>query len=422
MLEEENVISKPYFTSLTMSLFLCGTSLAIIDHESTIPLIGIKAKPAYFLPVLAMITSLTYFYCYFIFRKKIDKFSVAKKFVFLSAIYGISIFCFVNLYFPLHLMLEVIFWGSVGFAIGSIIDMAIAGIFCVRSDKEMVEKWLPKVPFVILCQWQVALRLPYVILILFLIALNYHFYLFPYHYSWSISFFITLLFAMGNVILFLIATILNIKKLKEYAIRDFKFLMPAMEIHDRDYLLFGHQKTPVLTNQPEIILASNEGNIVAVSTLLAQGESPDTQNAIGWTPLMIAAAENHIDIVNLMLEYGANVNIENVWGRTALHFASRYGFTDIVKILVANGAIINTNNDHSGLSPLFAAIENNHKDTVQVLLENGADIKSRNREKLTPLEYAEKLKKAEIAKILRIQQRKNEQPKLYTYIDSVLKK
>lgn len=424
--EQQSGISKPYFTSLIMSLFLCGTSLAIIESESTIPLIGIKAKPAYFLPVLALITLSAYVYYLkmegIILCKKVDKFSIGKGFVFLTLINGLSMFCFVNFYCPLHMMLEVLFWGLVGLGIGSSLDMTIGGIFCVRSDKEMVEKWLPRVPFAVLCQWQAALRLPYIIIIIFLIALNYHFYLFPYHRIWSISFFVTLLFSMQDTILFLIAIIFNIRKLKEYAVRNFKLLLPVMEIHDRDYLLFGHQKTPILANQPEIIRASYKGDIDTISALLKQGERPDTQDAIGWTPLMVAAAENHIDIVNLMLEYGANVNIENTWGRTALHFASRYGFTDIVTTLVKNGAIVNANNDHSRQPPLFSAIKHNHKDVVQVLLEHGADMESKNGENLTPLKYAEKLRKSEIAKILRIQLIKNEQPKPYTFLDSLLKK
>ena len=409
-----------------MGLFLCGTSLAIIESESTIPFIGIKAKPAYFLPVLALVTLSVYVYYLktedIILSRKVDKFSIGKGFVFLTLINGIAMVCFVNFYCPLHMMLEVLFWGVVGLEIGSCLDMGIAGIFCIRSDKEMAEKWLPRVPFTILCQWQVALRLPYIIIIIFLIALNYHFYLFPYHHIWVISFFVTFLFSMQDTILFLFAITLNIRKLKEYAVRNFRILIPVMEIHDRDYLLFGHQKMPVIANPPEIIRASYEGDIDTISALLKQGERPDTQDAIGWTPLMVAAAENHIDIVNLMLEYGANVNIENVWGRTALHFASRYGFTDIVTTLVKNGAIVNANNDHSRQPPLFSAIEYNHKDVVQVLLEHGADIKLKNGDNLTPLEYAEKLRKSEIAKILRIQLRKTEQPKPYTFLDSLLNK
>ena len=59
---------------------------------------------------------------------------------------------------------------------------------------------------------------------------------------------------------------------------------------------------------------------------------------------------------------------------------------------------------------------------MQVLLEHGADMESKNGENLTPLKYAEKLRKSEIAKILRIQLIKNEQPKPYTFLDSLLKK
>ncbi|XP_060560318.1 myotrophin-like [Ruditapes philippinarum] len=65
-----------------------------------------------------------------------------------------------------------------------------------------------------------------------------------------------------------------------------------------------------------------------------------------------------------------DINTE-VQGRTALHFAADYGQTDVITCLLDNGADINKPDKH-GISPLLAAIWENHTDAVKLLLERGA--------------------------------------------------
>jgi len=416
---------KAYFTSLIMSLFLLGVRLSIIEHDYSIPIVKIKIKPEYFLPLLATITIGAYIYYL---KKNIslgsdknNNYNISKAFLGLTSINLIAIVSFLTFYFPLHIIVEVCIFGIMGLIIGTTSELGIAGLFYIRTDKDVAEKWLPKIPFAVQCSWKMASRLPYLIAIMILIAINYHCYIFSYSHTWTISFVIMFLFTNVDIILFGLATILHIKKLKQYAIRNIKIFESAIEIHDRDYLLFGHRKIPTLDNQPKLILAARLHDINTIMTLLKQGEKPDTADALGWTSLMIAAAENQTEILKLMIEYGANVNSENVFGRTALHFSSKYGFTDIVKILIANGAIINATNDHSGQPPIFAAIEQGHIEIVDILLAGGADTSLKNRDKLTALEYAEKLNKVEIARILRVHQRKNGEKKPFTFLEYLRK-
>lgn len=421
--------STIYYPSLILGLFLLGVSLSLIQGQNTIPFVNIVISSNYYLSVLAFITLVIYIIYWCAYQadqeascKDVDKHTIDKGFVFLTVVNGIAMIGFLSTYFPLHRVLEVLILGIIGFYWGITLDFAISGIFYMRTEEEMKEKWLPKIPLAVLCMWKMAYRLPYKVVIVFLVALNYHFYLFSYHYMWLIAFLLPLCLCLHNKLLYVIAGIFRLKKLKKYLIGRFRLYMPAMEIHDRDWLLFGRQEIPVLHNQPPIVQAAYQGDIESVNALLKNGADPDTQNAIGWTALMFGAADNNINLVNLMLEYGANVNIENVYGRTALCFCARYGFDKIAKILIENKAIVNALNDHTGMPPLFIAIEHGHKSMVRILMENGADYSLTNRDNLSPLEFAQQCKQYDIAKFIRVFIQKNEPSAPVEFIDKLLEK
>lgn len=415
-----------FYPSLIMALFLIAVNFKIVSKTSSIPLVGIEILPKYVTPVL-FLTTIVLFFLYAKSKepREIEKRPYKKRpadieGIILAIINVIAIISTFFTYFPTHRVIEVLVFLLVGFETATTADLAISGIFYIRTEKEMKEKWLPKIPFAVLCSWKMA---PYVILLdiaFFILVLIYHHYCFPYHYVWLIAFLIPFSFILLNLFLFGIACLFRMDKLKKRQLKGFRCFEKAMEIHDRDYLLLGQKRTPVLENQPEIITATQLKNIGTVNSLLEEGIEPDTQNAIGWTALMMATAENNIDIVKLMIDHGANLNIENVYGRTALHFACNYGFIDIAKLLVKHGAIINANNDHGSTPPLYAAIKGGYVDLVKFLLEHGADCKFENIHGKDALKVAQEHNQIEIAKIIRIHLRDNSPSEPYTYMESLL--
>ncbi|MFA7136252.1 MAG: ankyrin repeat domain-containing protein [Bacteroidales bacterium] len=431
MTKEENKPKKKngsilFYPSLVMALFLIAVNFKIVSKTSSIPIVGIEISPQYVTPVLFLITIVLFFlYANSKEPVKIERRHSKKRpadieGIILLIINGIAIITTFFTYFPTHRIIEVFVFLLVGFGTATTADLAISGIFSIRTEKEMKEKWLPKIPFAVLCYWKMASRVMLLDIAFFILVLIYHHYCFPYHYVWLIAFVVPFSFILLNLFLFGIACLFRMDKLKKRQLKQFRCFDKAMEIHDRDYLLFGHKKIPVLENQPKIITATQQQDINSIKSLLQEGIDPDTQNAIGWTALMQAAADNNIEIVKLMIDHGANLNIENVYGRTALHFACGYGYFDMVKLLVKHGAIINAENDHSLKPPLYAAIEGGYLDLVKFLLENGANCKFKNMHGEDALKVAQKHNQIEIAKIIRIYLRNNSSPKPYTYIESLL--
>ena len=82
-----------------------------------------------------------------------------------------------------------------------------------------------------------------------------------------------------------------------------------------------------------------------------------------------------------------SVNTKNIYGLAPLHFAALYGHKDVVELLIMNGADIHMKlND--GTTPLHLAVGNGYADVARICIANGADIHSLTRTGDTPLHHA----------------------------------
>lgn len=114
--------------------------------------------------------------------------------------------------------------------------------------------------------------------------------------------------------------------------------------------------------------AAESGNATEIRKLIAQGVAVDTVDADGWTPLMFAASEGKLVAVQALVAGGADVNRAAKGGETALMTATLSGHLAIVKYL----------------------------------LSEGADKTAKTAQGLTAADIAERAKKAELAKLLRV--------------------
>ncbi|MDR0590302.1 MAG: ankyrin repeat domain-containing protein [Puniceicoccales bacterium] len=86
-------------------------------------------------------------------------------------------------------------------------------------------------------------------------------------------------------------------------------------------------------------------------------------------------------------------NVKN-WdnnGKTALHYAAKNGHKNVVQFLLDNGADVNAGAKgglNEGRTALHYAAENGHKKVVRFLLDNGADEKIKDGQGKTALHYA----------------------------------
>eukprot|EP01147_Barroeca_monosierra_P010322 gene10322-2463_t len=77
-------------------------------------------------------------------------------------------------------------------------------------------------------------------------------------------------------------------------------------------------------------------------------------------------------VKSIVEEQSVNVNDELNAGRFPLHIAADMGQTDVVQYLISKGADVNRKDAH-GITPLLAAVWEDHIETVKLLLKSGAN-------------------------------------------------
>ncbi|CAG0899821.1 unnamed protein product [Cyprideis torosa] len=103
--------------------------------------------------------------------------------------------------------------------------------------------------------------------------------------------------------------------------------------------------------------------------LIAKGAEVNAENWGGETPLFTATRWNRHSVVRVLLAHGADLNIRDIEQISPLHQATS---AEIAELLILKGADVNAK-ANNGNTPLFDAIENDHRSVIHVLLAHGAD-------------------------------------------------
>ena len=123
----------------------------------------------------------------------------------------------------------------------------------------------------------------------------------------------------------------------------------------------------------DIWTACRKGALERVRQFIQDGQDVNRGDSIGWTPLMEAAHYGHDQIVRELIRAGADVNGEDNYKQTALHRASRRGHSIVIKTLAEAGANPNVQ-DEDGVTPLMDAVDQGHANVVVELIRAGADV------------------------------------------------
>ena len=121
-----------------------------------------------------------------------------------------------------------------------------------------------------------------------------------------------------------------------------------------------------------------------------------------------AALLGHIEAVKQHLAAGTDVNaVGGLRKGTPLHSAAGEGYgeghKEIVQLLIANGADVNAKAD-DGCTPLHDAAWSGYKEIVELLITAGADVNAGDKNGATPLDLAaigNQVKNTETADLLR---------------------
>ena len=108
----------------------------------------------------------------------------------------------------------------------------------------------------------------------------------------------------------------------------------------------------------------------------------------------------NLNNVRELLKTGANVRDTNGGGSTPLHHAVLFHHLEIAKFLLSVGAHVNAYNTRDNNTPLHDAVDEGDKESVELLINQRANVTLTNRAGRTPCDEAEKQNKPEIANLL----------------------
>lgn len=144
---------------------------------------------------------------------------------------------------------------------------------------------------------------------------------------------------------------------------------------DRDKTAAVSGKTENSLKGPEIDIfkASADGDLIAVTAALKNGQKANAFDEFRRTALMYASYNGHTEILRLLIKNGAEVNLKDNEGRTALMMASSGPFPDAVRLLLDNYADPNIADKTEHFTAIMFAASEGQTEIVKILLSKGAD-------------------------------------------------
>jgi len=146
---------------------------------------------------------------------------------------------------------------------------------------------------------------------------------------------------------------------------------------------------------------ASKGFLKCTQVLVQKGADINGARKDGYTPLQAAAAGGQAVVCDFLISKGANVNAvikEN--GFTCVALSVRAGALETTRLLLNAGANVDTP-DKEGITPLWAAVNDNKRDLAKLLLERGANSgASRPRDKCAPIHLAVSKQFYEIVQLL----------------------
>jgi ankyrin repeat protein len=136
-----------------------------------------------------------------------------------------------------------------------------------------------------------------------------------------------------------------------------------------------------------LMLATRFGRVEIIHALISRGAAVNPRR--GATPLMYAGGSKGSDVARILIRYGADVNArmgknDNNLDDTPLILAALDGDDAIIRTLIEHGAKVDARN-RFGESALMSAALAGHPTTIRLLLEKGADPNARDVDSRTAL-------------------------------------
>jgi ankyrin repeat protein len=124
--------------------------------------------------------------------------------------------------------------------------------------------------------------------------------------------------------------------------------------------------------------AVRNNDATLVDRLLRAKAKPHPENRYGVTPIALACESGSAAMVERLLKAGVSANATGPYGETALHTCAHAGNTAAARVLIAAGASVDPGDSWRGQTPLMWAAAEGHPDTMQALIDAGADVDARS--------------------------------------------
>ncbi|XP_023029372.2 uncharacterized protein isoform X1 [Leptinotarsa decemlineata] len=129
---------------------------------------------------------------------------------------------------------------------------------------------------------------------------------------------------------------------------------------------------PPERDEPSIMKAVRKENLDKITYLITSGESVNSKDSDGYTPLHLAAMKENLDIMKCLLTVpDIDINARNKFDETPCFTSSKFGNFKMTQLLVDSGADVNIPNEYFE-TPLHASVH--FPNISQLLIENGADL------------------------------------------------
>ncbi|MCJ1463945.1 hypothetical protein MMC07_002555 [Pseudocyphellaria aurata] len=182
-----------------------------------------------------------------------------------------------------------------------------------------------------------------------------------------------------------------------WAVRDRQRTMVQLLLHHG-------AKIKEKTNEDErtaLHQAARSGDEKVMKLLLNHEVKIDEIDDSGYTALHWAVRYGQVTVAQLLLDNGAEINSKDIYdGSTELHLAAKFGDEEVVKLLLMRGAKTEEKDDN-GYTALHWAVRAGQVTVVQLLLHHGAKIKEKtNEDERTALHQAARSGDEKVMKLL----------------------
>ncbi|MEK4660801.1 ankyrin repeat domain-containing protein [Priestia sp. FSL H7-0729] len=143
------------------------------------------------------------------------------------------------------------------------------------------------------------------------------------------------------------------------------------------------------------MIATYNNDLPSAKVLIKAGADVNIQDDMKNNPFLYAGAEGYLEILRLTIEAGADPTITNRYGGTALIPASEHGYVEVVQELLTQTSVNVDHVNQLGWTALLEAIILNdgnarQQETIQLLIDHGADVNIPDRDGVSPLSHAKK--------------------------------